>query len=224
MTTAAVVKKLIQPLIQRHHDLELVKRLIVVKPIKHVLRGVLIDGTSIPQGIKPRWFADHFFQPSRRYHLTWGELLKHPSYGFNWKVSQVDVQVQLFSQIEQSALPQVRSLTSLGTFVEFVSNNCFRHHLFDYPERKIVLDVALGHLDAAKEIASDVISKRSLNDARLDDEDREHLRKVKALCVLLDSDDREGMARLLHAWEAETVRNLEIEHLWEPTPFPLEMM
>ncbi len=32
------------------------------------------------------------------------------------------------------------------------------------------------------------------------------------------------MAKLLHEWEAQTVRNLKIEHLWEPTPFPLDMM
>jgi hypothetical protein len=35
--------------------------------------------------------------------------------------------------------------------------------------------------------------------------------------------DRAGLARLLHSWEAETVKNFKIEHLWEPTPFPLEL-
>jgi hypothetical protein len=28
--------------------------------------------------------------------------------------------------------------------------------------------------------------------------------------------------RLLHEWQAETVKNFKVEHIWEPTPFPLE--
>ena len=32
------------------------------------------------------------------------------------------------------------------------------------------------------------------------------------------------MARLLHQWEAYTVEQLKIGHIYEPTPFPLELM
>jgi hypothetical protein len=35
--------------------------------------------------------------------------------------------------------------------------------------------------------------------------------------------DRAGLARLLHEWEAYTVKNFKIEHLGEPTPFPLKL-
>ena len=49
------------------------------------------------------------------------------------------------------------------------------------------------------------------------------LRRLRELCARLMADDRAGLARLLHEWEAQTVKNFKIEHLWEPTPFPLEL-
>jgi hypothetical protein len=96
--------------------------------------------------------------------------------------------------------------------------------LFEVPVEKIVLDIARGDLATARGLSRDVIAKKSLDDPHLDDEDREHLRKVKVLCALLEKDDRAGMARMLHEWEAETVRLMKLDHLWEPSPFPLEMM
>lgn len=221
MTTAAQVKKLVKPFLDRRPDLALVKRLIVMKPIHHVLRGILIDGTSNPNSIRPTWLADHFFEPGRDYYLNWSRRIPHTKGGF-WDCTQDDVQEVLGKQIELHGLPHIAPLVDLPSFVDFVSRNYMRHHLFDYPERKIVLEVALGNLDAARMTAREKAVTRPLDDPRLDDEDREHLRKVKALCALLEADDRQGMARMLHEWEEGTVRNLKLEHLWEPTPFPLE--
>jgi hypothetical protein len=46
---------------------------------------------------------------------------------------------------------------------------------------------------------------------------------LRALCAALAANDRAGLAKLLHEWEALTVKNLRIEHLWQPTAFPLEL-
>ena len=43
------------------------------------------------------------------------------------------------------------------------------------------------------------------------------------LCPLLAANDRAGMAKLLRRWEAYTVEKLKIGHIYEPTPFPLEL-
>ena len=223
MTTAAEVKKWVKPLLASHSNLALAKRLIVVKPIHHLLCAVLIDRTAYADKITPRWFVDHFFQPSRRFRLTWGGLLTHPRHGLNWICTEADNQSILLQEIERQALPALSGLGDLQSFMVYVSNNDFRHHLFDRPERKVVIDVTLGNLETARQLSRDFISKKSVEDHRLDDEDREHLRKVKALCKLLDRDDRAGMAQMLHDWEAETVRLMKLDHLWQPTPFPLEM-
>lgn len=49
------------------------------------------------------------------------------------------------------------------------------------------------------------------------------LRRLKELCRRLAADDRAGLAALLHEWEAQMVKNLKIEHLWQLTPLPLEL-
>ena len=42
--------------------------------------------------------------------------------------------------------------------------------------------------------------------------------------ALLANDDRAGLIRMLHEWEAASVKYLKIEHLWKPSPFPIELM
>jgi hypothetical protein len=48
-------------------------------------------------------------------------------------------------------------------------------------------------------------------------------RVVQGLCPLVASNDRAGLAKLLHSYEAQSVKNLKIEKFWERTPFPIEM-
>ncbi len=48
------------------------------------------------------------------------------------------------------------------------------------------------------------------------------LSDVRLLDAGAQANDRSGLAALLRIWEQERVRRLGIEHLWEPTPFPLE--
>ena len=57
----------------------------------------------------------------------------------------------------------------------------------------------------------------------VDEEAREQNRDLRKFCALLAADDRAGLAKALHEWEALTVKNLKIESLWETTPYPLEM-
>ncbi|MEZ5849035.1 MAG: hypothetical protein R3D68_00100 [Hyphomicrobiaceae bacterium] len=45
MTTAAQVKRMAKPLLARHPDLALVGRMIVIRPVRHVLRAIYIDRT-----------------------------------------------------------------------------------------------------------------------------------------------------------------------------------
>ena len=92
-----------------------------------------------------------------------------------------------------------------------------------YPWSRIILDVALGDLDHARAIAAAQVKQWSTDDPYYDDNARAEYARLVDLCALLAADDRPGLIRLLHEWEAATVRNLKIEHIWEPTPFPIEL-
>jgi hypothetical protein len=220
MTDTTQVKRLVQPLLDRHADLELVGRWIFVKPVRHFARGVIIDRTRDPAEFRPKWAVVHLFEVRRSFSLDWGEELDHDSR--RWRLNDPGTSRALLDKIEQRALPPLRTMKSLDDYLAFVSDHFFRHQLFDWPDAKIIVDVALGDLDAARRTCEDHLQKWPLDNPAHDEDSRQKFRRLHELCARLRADNRPGLAQLLHEWEARTVRNLKIEHLWQPTPFPLE--
>jgi len=53
MTTVRQVMKLLTPLLKRHDDLYLNDRWLIVKPVRHVLRGILIERTGEAGRFRP---------------------------------------------------------------------------------------------------------------------------------------------------------------------------
>ena len=51
----------------------------------------------------------------------------------------------------------------------------------------------------------------------------EYDRIRKMLCPLVASNDRLGLARLLHDFEAGSAKVMKLDKVWEPTPFPIEL-
>ena len=224
MTTAAQVKKIVQPLLARHTDLALVGRWIYVKPVHHFARAVLIDRMLNPEKFRPQWAVVHLFQARKSFPLNWGEWLYNessPTPG-SWKITDANISQALIDQIERRALPQLRAIKTLDDYLAFVSQHMFRHKLFDWPQCKVIVDVALGDLEAARSICKKNLPRWSVDRPNYDEDDKAENRRLRDLCARLADDDRAGLARLLHEWEAYTVKNFKIEHLWEPTPFPLE--
>ncbi len=224
MTTAAQVKKLVEPLLEKQQDLALVGRWIFVKPIRHFARGIFIGHMLDAAKFRPQWAVVHLFQRQRFFPLDWGEWLYNdasPRPG-SWRISDPDISSALIEQIEQRALPALRAMTTLDDYLSFVSGHYFRHQLFDWPDSRLIVDAALGNLDAARMIYKENVALWSEEVPTYDDEDREHLSDLLKLGSLVIADDRAGVARTLHEWEAVTVKNFKIEHLWEPSPFPIE--
>jgi hypothetical protein len=51
----------------------------------------------------------------------------------------------------------------------------------------------------------------------------EYDRITKMLCPLVAANDRPGLARLLHEFEAGSAKDMKLDKIWEPTPFPIEL-
>jgi hypothetical protein len=226
MTTAAEVKRMVRPLLERNPDLALVGRMIYVKPVRHFARAVLIGRTSSANRFSPRWTVIHLFQVRRIFTLNWGDHLDEllPGlHGFNWPTDAPGIVEGLCQAIEKQALPWLRTMSTLELYLAFVSQNLYRHHLYDNGTAQIIVWVACGYLEAARKICEKNLEAWSKDQPHYDDEDRAKFCRLRELCALLLKDDRVGLAELLHTWEAETVKNFKIEHLWERTPFPLEL-
>jgi hypothetical protein len=221
MTTVAQIKRALKPLLQKHEDLVLERDLLVVIPVNHVLRGILIERTGAADRFKPRWFVIHLFEYQTWMRLSWGHELFRRSHGLWFWSNPASIPV-LFEEIEQNALPKLRAIQTLEDFVAFVTAHPRSHHLAD-PPTKLVVDVALGELESAREICNGFLPKYTEATYGRDAEDKMQFRNLKELCRGLALDDRAGLAALLHETEAQTVKNLKLEHLWQPSPFPLEL-
>lgn len=200
MTTAAQVKKLVLPLLERHADLALVGRWIYVKPVHHVARAVLIDRMLNPEKFRPRWAVVHLFEAQRFFPLDWGEWLYNessPTPG-SWKIMDENTSAALIDQIERHALPQLRAIKTLDDYLAFVSRHMFRHKLFEWPHCKIIVDVALGDLAAARSLCREKLQHWSVDRPNYDEDDRAENRRLRELCARLAADHRAGLARLLH--------------------------
>jgi hypothetical protein len=226
MTTTAFVKRLVKPLLERHADLALVGYWVFVKPVHHFARGILIGPTPYPEKFSLRWAVRHLFEPRRSVPLSWG------GYGFDWsapppanlaELPEPEKSAIVTAAIERNVLPRLRAMTTFDDYLAFVAQSEFRHHLFDSPEDKVIVDLALGDLDAARAICRDNAQSWSRDYPGFDEDDRAKYRGLVKLSEFLAAGDRPGLAGILHDWEAFTVKNLKIEHIWERTPFPLEL-
>ena len=222
MTTVRQVKKLLAPLAARHDDLELVGFTLYLKPVRHLLRGVTIDRTSDANWFRVRWPVRNLCEPSDTLPLTWSGYV-YPSEGL-WFWSNPSLQDDLFQAIEEQALPALRAIQTFDDFFTFASDReRFGAWPFDlFTLQRVGVDCARGDLESARAGCAALksgLTRWSMASMR-DDFDR----VTGELCPLLAANDRAGMARLLHQWEAYTVEKLKIGHIYEPSPFPLELM
>ncbi len=235
MTTAAQVKKALRPLVERHDDVAIVGRWLVVKPVRHVFRGVLIDRTSERHRFKPKWCVMHLFEARTFAFFNWGSSqvppYLFPPYKGLWDWSLAEAVPALHQVIEHEALPKLREIATIDDLMAHLTAY-YRQHgivdkppLYDWPHRKLIFDVALGRLAAAAQPCTEwVPTLKGDTYFRGDADDHAAVARLSELCRRLEKGDKAGLAALLHEWEAATVKNLKIAHLWEPTPFPLEAM
>jgi len=219
VVTAAQAKSFLKPLLAKNGDLALVGRLLVVRPVRHVLRAVLLDGRSSAERIVPAWLIYHLFGPYPIYFLSWGDEF----WGRLWNTTDPDISEALCGEIEKTALPKLRAIKTLDDFLAAIPKTRGAHLLDIDPEAKSLMQLAMGELEAARQLCQAKICGRADPGPKEPDVTKAEAAGAKKLCVLLEKNDIAGIAATLHAWEAANVKALKIDHLWEPTPFPLEV-
>jgi hypothetical protein len=222
MTTLAQTKRVLKPFLGSHPEFELVQRALVIRPIHHVVRQVLIGRTSQADLFRPVYCVMHLFEVKSSIFLNWGSEIYKPEKG-SWRWSDQSSIPRLIDLIETVALPQIKPIGTIEDLIDFVDKHPMRHHLFCQPLTKLLFDTALGDLNSARQICAEFFANRTEATYGRDAEDKMQFRRLKELCRRLALDDRAGLAALLHEWEAQTVKNLKLEHLWQPSPFPLEL-
>ena len=129
----------------------------------------------------------------------------------------------LYRAIEDDAIGHLKPLETLEGFVEHANSDDLRNNqirLFLWRQAKIA--AAMGNLDEARDLSARLASGRTMWNSG--DFAVEVGLVVGELYPLLLATDIPAIAGLLRSWEATSVRNLGIEAIWEPTPFPLDAL
>lgn len=219
MTTAAQAKRLLRPLLTENADLSLVGRLLAIRPTNHILRGVFLDATSDRNQFRPTWATVFLFSPRAGFHFNWGAEL-YARTGHGWLITEEGVDKKLCSVIEREALPLLRPVRTIEDFVSFTSKERFPSTWLDgYPDKRALIDVARGDLDAANSLCEVVAERRSKSSYLAEYYDP----ILIEIWPLVKRREKAALAKILHEWEFEAVKRDKLESIWEPTPFPLEL-
>lgn len=217
MTTIKDVRDAMRPLIQRRNDLISTGRFVFIKPVQHLLRGVYIGSSIDPSVFVPKISVQLLVPKTEIRALGWGLRFSQANYGeyirkSGWTMNKPDIIAQMLDIIE-GALPELYAIASLDDYFAFLSAMTVPEvssttiELFEVliPAMKGEFDIALSLLQKNRSVA-------------------EHVDRLSPeFYPALLAGDRAEIARILHEWEAISVKTYKIEKIWERTPFPLEL-
>jgi hypothetical protein len=222
MTTAADLKRFAAPLLTANPDLVRIKRLIAIRPVRHVLRGIYLDGSSSRGVVRPKWFAMILFQPEAFIQFRFaGDI--YPKLPGRWNLSDPDAPPFFSAKVEEVALPLLRTLETLEDFYRFaMQDDVFLFgSLNGLHMKQVLVEAARGDFAAADRCSAALLNVPNAW-SRQKDLAEEFAVTTEKLCPLIAARDRTGIASMLHAWEEQAVKKLKLEKVWEPSPFPVE--
>jgi hypothetical protein len=199
-TRPADIKRYLKPLLKMRDDLVLVGRLLITRPVRHLLRGAYFDR-----------FSKHRFR-------IWSHVnpLYAPAattYGDYFHVGDCEVwqphfQPQLMDALAEDVFGEVGRITSLDDFAAQSFNKT------PFLGVKVISMVLAGHREQAAEYVEQIERDDRIN-GYAKNLVREQWSRV--------SGDIESVCAEFHAKEAATIKALKLEHIWEPSPFPVEL-
>jgi hypothetical protein len=197
----ADIKRFLKALLKERSDLALVDRLLVIRPVRHILRGVVFGRTG------------------DRYHFAIDHLVRglcytddYPASGWNGNIvgrSFEAVWQPLFEPVLIEALARhvfdrIGQITTLGDLAAY---------RFDdrWPSTEhVTLMLLSGEQDRAMEYIRQA-EERFPSSREWAQAERGRLANIPAVCAEF------------HAREASAAKALKIQHIWEPSPFPVEL-
>lgn len=244
MTTRFQIKKWTQPLLEADTRLALVGRDLVLRPVRHLVRGVYVDQTS--NRLRPRLL----------FHVQ--PLFAIPSEGgsFIWSREQPARRIDedgfeaSFLVACRDGLKELGRVETIGDFLFEADKVMGRPFgpvpIHRYKRRHSVVLASLGRFEDALAILAPALRaeepvyaemlaqgqaalakghRRGI--ARVDitiaEANLQAIAELKPLLALLEAGDGAGIAALLRGHEKHNAKVRKVEHLWEPSPFPFEL-
>ena len=201
-TTPAHIKRYLQPLLKQRGDLMMVGRFLLMRPIRHLVRGVEFLGRGVEFRFRLRTHFDLLAAPS----------IDRNEYGNYLEDIPLDVwqphfQALLMHVLGEDALPDVGAITTL---LDFAPKLFPRKHYTEYVKTLV--------LAGERDRAVDFVEK--IEQASLVQGVDTKWEKTQWAFLARDIED---ICAEAHAREAETIKAWKFEKIWEPSPFPVEL-
>jgi hypothetical protein len=201
-TRPADIKRYLKPLLKMRSDLVLVHRRVVVRPVRHLLRGALLDQTSDKYSFRMWCYIMPLFAGSE------GSVGFGDYFGVaNCPVWQPHFEPLLMDALAEDVFAPLGNVTTLADFPAVIQRNRFL-------EQTVTGLVLAGEQERALEYVEQV---------ERDDQMSEYGKGLVRKQWERVSGDIEALCAEAHAREAETIKALKLEHIWEPSPFPVEL-
>jgi hypothetical protein len=200
-TTPADLKRYLKPLLEKRDDLVLVGRLLLIRPVRHLIRGA-------------------YFEPRGKYHFQiWNHVnpLYAPAgerFGDSMILSHVwepHFEPLLIDVLKEDVFATLGRITTLTDFADFSPSILERTAI---SSAKVMSLALAGERNRAAEYVAHIQNDDTLNG---------YAKKVVREAWERVSSNIEAVCDEFHAKEAATIKALKLEHLWEPSPFPVEL-
>jgi hypothetical protein len=201
------------PLLERHDDLALVGRMLVLKPVRNVLRFICIDRES----------NVYAFEVCTGMNLTFFDLGGWPfgggwPLGGGWRLAadrgswdiRYPQSLAVLRQMIEEALPEMRGVNTIDEFASYQTSSIrslYRPSL--RPDDLAHIAIANGDLEQALSIVEPAIASREID-------------WTPKYYELLKQGNRTALLNLLREQQARTVVALKLAKYFEPEPFGLE--
>ena len=220
------IKRLLSPLLDSHPELVFAGDRLILKPVRHVIRSIHIQGFPKHRTFHAIWNAQILCWPEEFYEL--GGVVDIPR---GWPMGGVrdpffglpedEQSTSLCQEIAESTLPVLRTLEGSDEVCRrFLEKDGPNTHNTQY---RFWFELLLGRFDAGRALLN---KERA---AWIDDgadywsqTDPVYYEKLAIVCRLLDRNLDAEIVQYLHASEAVEAKRFKVQRIWEPTPFPFE--
>jgi hypothetical protein len=221
LTTLRQIRGLVTPLLARHSDLVLVGPYLLIRPVHHVARSIVIDRTGSADVFQPATASVDLLAKRNHFGLGTGErIFRGTGPGPIWRWSDPAMPADFYRILEEDALPRLRSVRTLRGFYEYAEQIHDIHFPFFWSWRA-AMKIAMNQLDEARDILNDPRWEKD-SGAMFNREVEGLGDRLKARGSNIARKDKLALVDILHQWEAYSVEKLKLAAIWERTPFPLE--
>jgi hypothetical protein len=198
-TRPADIKRYLKALLKQRSDLVVIDRMVLVRPVRHFLRGAFLDRTSDKYTFKVLPYLKPLWSPAWRLEIL-GSI-------YSRAVWQPYFEPLLIDTLQHDIFMPLGTITTHDDLVGALSDR------LEFFTTRVCALVLIGERERAEDCVRDL-------------ENSEYGRRcqdwIKSARDLLARNIREVCAEF-HANEAKAVKAMKLQSIWEPSPFPVEV-